>query len=299
MIKVDYLIMNNNNQSFIDLHLHTTASDGTFTPSEVVRFSKKLGLVAIAITDHDSIAGIAEALEEGTKEGIEVIPGIEFSTEINDASVHIVGLFVDYKNEELINLTSEIVNAREKRAEKIVEKINSLNEGPKIRFEEVKEKANGLIGRPHIAEILIEKGYANSIEEVFTNFLRRSAPCYVPRFKLTPQECVRFLVKIKAVPILAHPGLLSEEINFEPFLKELIECGLAGIEVFYPTHKLKQKEYFLKLAKKYNLLISGGSDCHGLLNNGPFIGSQKVPYSLLEKIKENLGRSNTSKNAFY
>lgn len=280
----------NQNQPFIDLHLHTTASDGTFTPSEVVRFSKRLNLVAIAITDHDSIAGINEAQEAGIREGIEVIPGIEFSTEVKNVSVHIVGLFVNIKSEKLIKLTQDIQNAREKRAKKIIEKINALNKGPKITFKEVYAKANGLIGRPHIAEIMIEKGYASAIDETFENYLKRGAPCYVPRFKITPIECIKFLNDMGAISILAHPGLLPKKLDFECFLKTLVENGLAGIEVFYPTHKYEQKEYFHEIACKYNLLESGGSDCHGLLNNGPFIGSQQIPYSILDKMKKRFNK---------
>lgn len=280
----------NHNQLFIDLHLHTTASDGTFTPSEVVRFSKKLRLVAIAITDHDSIAGINEALEAGKREGIEVIPGIEFSTEVNNMSIHIVGLFIDIHNKQLIKLTHEIQNAREKRAKKIIEKINTLNKGPKITFKEVYAKANGLIGRPHIAEVMIEKGYTSTIEETFKNYLKRGASCYVPRFKITPIECIKLLKEMDAIPILAHPGLLPKKMDFEDFLKTLVENGLAGLEVFYPTHKYEQKEYFQEIASKYNLLESGGSDCHGLLNNGPFIGSQQIPYIILEKMKKRFNK---------
>ncbi|HUU79496.1 MAG TPA: PHP domain-containing protein [candidate division Zixibacteria bacterium] len=280
----------NQNQPFIDLHLHTTASDGTFTPSEVVRFSKRLNLEAIAITDHDSIAGINEALEAGKREGIEVIPGIEFSTEVKNVSIHIVGLFVDIKSEKLIKLTQEIQNAREKRAKKIIEKINALNKGPIISFEEVYAKANGLIGRPHIAEVLIEKGFASTIEETFENYLKRGASCYVPRFKITPIECFKLLNEMGAIPILAHPGLLPKKLDFEYFLKTLVENGLVGIEVFYPTHKYEQREYFHEIAGKYNLLESGGSDCHGLLNNGPFIGSQQIPYSILDKMKKSFNK---------
>ncbi|MBN1329711.1 MAG: PHP domain-containing protein [Candidatus Heimdallarchaeota archaeon] len=273
----------------IDLHIHTTASDGTFSPNQVVKIASQLKLKAIAITDHDTVKGIEEALEAAKSEDIEIISGIEFSTEINNESIHIVGLFVDHKNLELKKLTYEILNAREIRAQKIIEKVNELNIGPKITLEEVKEISNGVIGRPHIGEIMVKKGYAKSQNQVFTNFLRRNGPAYVPRFKLSPKEAIQFLCKIKAIPILAHPGYISPEIQIDEFIKDLATDGLAGIEVYYPTHTKENVKLFKELAKKYHLLESGGSDCHGLLNDGPFIGSLKIPYSILAKMKEKFG----------
>lgn len=281
-----------NDNSYVDLHIHTTASDGTFTPTQVVKYSKSLGLKAIAITDHDSVDGIREGENAARVLELELIPGIEFSTEINDISVHIVGLYVDYRNAELLSLSSEIQNARENRAKKIIKKVNRLKAGPKITLEEIKELSNGLIGRPHIGEIMINKGYAKTMEEVFDRYLKRGQPCYVSRYKLTPQETIKFLKKIGAIPILAHPGLLPEDMDIEKFIVDLKNSGLEGIEVYYPSHSIKQKEFFKEMAEKYDLLESGGSDCHGLLNNGPFIGSQQIPYVILEKIKVKKGRPN-------
>ncbi|MHA1212888.1 MAG: PHP domain-containing protein [Candidatus Heimdallarchaeota archaeon] len=274
------------NKGFVDLHLHTNASDGTFTPNQVVKIASELKLKAIAITDHDTVSGISEALEAASSETIEVIPGIEFSTEINDESIHIVGLYIDHTNPELLKKTFEIENSRELRAQKIIEKINALDIGPEITLEEVKSISNGLIGRPHIGEILIKKGYAKSMNEVFTLLLRRGKPAYVPRFKLTPKEAIEFLKKIGAIPILAHPGFISDSIDLDKFVQDLIKAGLAGIEVYYPSHNEDDVRRFKELVKKNNLLESGGSDCHGMLNDGPFIGSVKIPYQVLVKIKE-------------
>ena len=281
---------NNKMNSFIDLHLHTNASDGTFTPTELVEHAKAKDIVAIAITDHDTVAGIDEAIEAGKRLNIEVIPGIEFSTEIDHISFHIVGLFVDHHNEKLLQLTSEIRNARANRAKKIIEKVNTLNLGPTITYEEVEAKAHGLIGRPHIATIMIEKGYAKSIDEVFDKFLERGAPCYVSRFKFTPQKAVQFLFEMKAIPILAHPGLSPRDFNFEEFIEELKKFGLAGLEVLYPTHTPEQRRYFRELVIKNDLLQSGGSDCHGYLNGGPYIGKTKLPYRFLQRMKDKFGK---------
>ncbi len=274
-----------NTISKIDLHIHTTASDGTFTPTEVVNYALKKKLKAIAITDHDSVNGIGEALIAAQKTKLEVIPGIEFSTELNEESIHVLGLFINYKNKELLSLSNEITNAREIRAGKMIEKINALNKGPELTLEEVKNAAKGLIGRPHIAEVMIKKGYGTEINEIFDKFISRGAPCYVPRFKLTPQEAIEYLIKFNAIPIIAHPGYITAKFDLEIFFSELKEVGLGGIEVYYPSHSKKQIKYFKHLAKKLDLLISGGSDCHGKLNSGPFIGTLDIHYDVLQKMK--------------
>lgn len=278
----------NDRQSFIDLHLHTTASDGTFSPTQLVKVAIELKLKAIAITDHDTVGGIIEALEAAENEPIEVIPGIEFSTEINSVSIHVVGLYLDFQNKELLDLTLEIQNAREIRAKKIIKKVNSLKVGLEITFNEVLELSEGLIGRPHIGEVMIRNGYANTMNEVFEKFLKRGGPCYVPRFKLSPKEAIKFLKKIGAIPILAHPGYITSKIDLDSFIVEQKQYGLMGLEVYYPSHTEEQIKLYRKLAKKHDLLESGGTDCHGKLNEGPFIGRLNIPYSLLEKIKERI-----------
>ncbi len=281
---------NRKENSFIDLHIHTKASDGTFSPTEMVEYAKSKNVVAVAITDHDTVAGIEEGLIAGKEMGIEVIPGIEFSTEIDDISFHIVGLFVDHKDKTLLELTDQIQNSRHNRAKMIIEKVNALNVGPEITLQEVEEVASGLIGRPHIASIMIEKGYATKMDEVFEKFLVRGGPCYVPRFKLKPQEAVSILAKMNAISILAHPGFIPIGYNFDEFLEDLKKFGLAGIEVIYPTHSPDQRKFFRKLAKKFDLLESGGSDCHGELSGGPYIGRTKITYQYLQKMKDRFGK---------
>ncbi len=271
---------------FIDLHVHTTASDGTYTPSEVIQIAFEMGLKAIAITDHDTVSGVANALDAAKNLDIEVIPGIEFSTEINNTSIHILGLYVDYRNKELIELSSKIINSREIRAKKIVQKLNELLESPKINFNDVKIKANNLIGRPHIAEVLVEKGVVHTINEAFEKFLKRGAPAYIPRFKLTPIEAVSFLKNIGAIPILAHPCHISKEINLEELINDLIEVGLAGLEIYYPDHSNEDITKLLELTEKYDLVVSGGSDSHGELTKETPIGCLEIPYSILENIKK-------------
>jgi predicted metal-dependent phosphoesterase TrpH len=272
--------------TYVDLHIHSTASDGTYTPTQIVNYAVTKGLTAVALTDHDTIDGIKEGLRAARKARIELIPGIEFSTEIGSESFHIVGLYINHKKKELIDLTKEIGNSREIRSKKIIKKINDMNVGPEITFEEVNKLADGVIGRPHIASVLMKKGYADSVEEVFAKYLNRDAPGYVPRFKLTPKEAIHILKKNGATPILAHPCYVARKFDLKEFLIDHQKEGLEGIEVYYPSHSPRQTKLYKKLAEELGLLMSGGSDCHGELNGGPYIGKIKVSYELLHKIKE-------------
>jgi predicted metal-dependent phosphoesterase TrpH len=272
---------------FVDLHLHTSASDGSYTPNEIVKIAFGMGLKAIAITDHDTVSGVAGALDAAVNYDIEVIPGIEFSTEIDNVSIHIVGLYVNYRNKELVKLSSEIFNSRENRAKLILKKLNQLLPDIEITFAELKKVTDGLKGRLHIAEILVKKGIVQTTNEAFDTYLGRDAPAYVPRFKFTPKEAVAFLHKINAIPILAHPDYINAKVNLDQLIQELVAIGLEGIEVYYPTHSNEDIKRFQQIAKNYNLLESGGSDCHGEMNDGgPTIGSLNIPYSVFEKIKE-------------
>ncbi|NHK29869.1 MAG: PHP domain-containing protein [Asgard group archaeon] len=276
--------------NFIDLHIHTTASDGTCTPREVVQIASEMGLKAIAITDHDTVSGVANAIEAAKNLKIEIISGIEFSTEIDDESIHILGLYVDYRNKELITLSSEITDSREIRAKKIIQKLNVLIDGLKIDFADVRNVASGLIGRAHIAQVLIDKGIVQTINEAFELYLKRGAPAYIPRFKLTPIEAVSFLNKIGAIPILAHPCHISEKIELEVLIQELIKVGLAGLEIYYPAHSQEDISKLQALAEKYDLVESGGSDFHGEITNGTLIGCVEIPYSILAKIKKRFSK---------
>ena len=235
-------------ETYVDLHTHTSASDGTFSPTQVVEYAAQKGLSAVAITDHDTLEGIDEGKKAAKKFGIELVPGVEFSTEIGDESFHIVGLYINHKKKELIELTHEISNSREIRSKKIIEKINALKKGPEITFDEVNELAKGVIGIPHIATVLIRKGYATSVDEVFSKYLDRGASCYVPRFKLTPIEAINVLKKNGATPILAHPCYISDKFDLRKLLTELKIEGLDAIEVYYPSHSPEHTKLYKKLA---------------------------------------------------
>lgn len=241
-----------------DLHVHTTASDGHFTPKEVIDKAKIMGLKAIAITDHDTTAGIAEALSTAINKDIIVIPGIELSSDYNDKEVHILGYFMDYNDTQFQDVLKIFRNDRKERADKMVRKLNKL--GYEITFNDVlKYSDNGSVGRPHIAQALIAKGYINSIGEAFDKLLSREKPAYVPREKLTPHEAVKLVRKHNGIPVIAHPGIA----NYDTLIPELINVGLMGIEVYHPEHGLQDIIKYLTIARSHDLLVTGGSDFHG------------------------------------
>lgn len=274
----------------IDLHVHTTASDGSLTPREVVRRAKALGLKAIAVTDHDTVAGVEEALEEGILCGLEVIPGIEISVDVTKGTCHLLGYFIDYKDKDLLKRLLFIQRARDERNLKMLQKLKAL--GIDLTLEEVKAQAkDGQICRPHFALAMIKKGYVSSVDEAFERFLKKGGPAYVEKFRLSPEEAIRMILQSKGIPVLAHPFTLElEKEEFETFLKELKQHGLKGIEAYYPDHTLEQTEFYERLGKKYGLLITGGTDFHGPpreeIELGKGRGNLSIPYELLLKLKE-------------
>lgn len=266
----------------IDMHVHTTASDGIFSPMEIVESAKKNGLKGIAITDHDTIEGISEAIEASKKyKDFIVIPGIEFSTIFDEVEVHILGYFIDFNNPKILYITEKMKNHRLERGKRIIEKLQEMDVD--ITLEDIyKVVEEGVIGRVHIGRVLVNKGYVSSINEAFEKFLKKGRPAYVERFKLTIKEAVDMIEISNGIPVLAHPGLIDKKIK----LTTIIEKGIRGIEVYHPKHSMIEKEYYLNLAKKYNLFITGGSDYHdGIVNGLPTVGSTAIPYETIMKMK--------------
>lgn len=263
----------------IDLHIHTTFSDGKLTPAEVVRKSRALGLKAIAITDHDTVDGIPWAIDEAKKyKDIEVVPGIEINTYYDGQEIHILGYYIDYDTTELKNILLNLLQKRLARAVRIAEKLKKL--GIDISFDEINEKATGpSLGRPHIAQILIEKGYAESMEEAFEKFLNPGRPAFVPRYKLTPFNAIDIIKKSKGIPVLAHPGLLYKT----QIIKELVDYGIMGIEVYHKDHTSAQVKSLIDFATRKKLLMTGGSDSHG--ESPLLLGTLDVPWEFLPKLK--------------
>ncbi|NPV44447.1 MAG: PHP domain-containing protein [Firmicutes bacterium] len=272
---------------YADLHLHSTASDGTSSPEEVVRRAGELGFSVISLTDHDSVGGLEQAISMGEKLNVEVIPGIELSTLHMNEEVHILGYYINWKNGRLKNKLEYFIRARKSRADKMIEKLNSM--GINITRERVLELAgSNFVGRPHIARAMLEKGYIKDLSEAFTaDFIGKGGRAYVERHKISPFKAIELILSVKGIPVLAHPGVFKrDEWIKEELIRELVDGGLMGIEVFYPQHSAELTEYYLKVAKKYRLLVSGGSDYHGENSGRNILGSVKLPIEYVYELKD-------------
>ncbi len=278
---------------WVDLHLHTTASDGVLSPSGIVRYAKEQGLQAIAITDHDTIDGNAEALDEGEKLGLEVIPGVEISAQFELGSMHILGFFIDIGNKDLKERLSLLQETRAKRNPKMVKKLREL--GVAISYDEVLQASGGgQVGRPHFAQVLVKKGYVHTMQEAFDRYLGKGAPAYVNKFRFDPKEAMGLIREAGGIPVLAHPFTLHipspDQLN--ALLAELVQLGLMGIEISYPEHTRDQISLYRDLAEKRGLLVTGGSDYHGIEADRVEIGvgsrDMRLSYSMVEAMKEAL-----------
>ena len=266
---------------YADLHVHTSYSDSTFSPEEVISCAKEKGLSAIAICDHDSINGIGPCEVLASKVGIEIIPGIEMSAEKVDAEIHILGYFIDWKDEGFKKRLKEIQESRIERVYKIINKLKDFN--ITVESEEVFRLAgnNVSVGRMHIAQAMLNAGAAKSMKEIFGKYIGFLKPCYVPYTKFSPEEAIQIILKVGGVPVLAHPDLMGHD----EYIEEFAGYGLKGIEVYHTDHKLHIAKRYEEIAKRLNLLMTGGSDCHGLGKGRILMGTVKVPYDLVEKLK--------------
>lgn len=268
-----------------DLHVHTTASDGKLSPEEVVRQSVKINLCGLAITDHDTVDGIAPAVQFISQEGLdmELIPGIEFNTEVESAEVHILGYYLDYAQPSLLLKLQELNKSREERAFKMVERLKRL--GLPIEFDRVKELAGGkVLGRPHVADAMIEKGYVFTIGEAFSRYLGYNQPAYVPRYKFLPKEAIDLIKNCGGLSVLAHPGLIKDQ----GLVSKFIAMGINGLEVYYPEHSEQQTSYYEAIADKNGLLVAGGSDFHGGPGDRGKLGSVRVKRELVQAMRNRL-----------
>lgn len=267
-----------------DLHIHTTASDGLLTPTEVVEWAIIKKVRAIGITDHDNVKGINEAIYASLHLSIEVIPGIELNCQYLDEEVHILGYFIDYKSKKLEEKLEFIRDCRHNRMIKIISKLNSM--GVRVDFENLKINNNNTsIGRPHIARVLVEKGYASNIKSAFDKYLGRNRPAYVERYKLSVGEAIGLIESIGGVSVLAHPGLIAKK----NYIDEILDLGIKGIEVYHTKHDINTTSELLKLATERKLFITGGSDCHGMfIKNEPILGNVFVDYLLVQQMKKAL-----------
>ncbi len=282
---------------YCDLHIHSTISDGNLTPEQIVDFSIKKGLSAISITDHDSLDAIDLAINYSVGKRIEIVPGIELSTKYipeNDSNseikgninpyneeIHLLGYYLDYKSKILKELLDEIVNSRQTRAIRMIDNLNEI--GVNISLDDVKERSgNDIIGRPHIADSMVAGGYVTNRNEAFRDYLIKGKPGYATRFKPNVREVIKLLKSIGGVPILAHPGIIENQ----ELIGLIINEGVMGLEVYHSKHTRDDNHKYLQIAEARNLLISGGSDCHGPITDfPPMIGNYVVEYKYLEKIK--------------
>lgn len=247
----------------VDLHLHSTYSDGTLSPSDLVERAVKYGLRCIALTDHDTVEGINELRDQGRKNNMPVLSGLEVSATHREYSLHILGYGIDHANEELLRFLNELQRGRTERNEKIISGLQRL--GLNVHLDELQAVSrHGQTGRPHIAALLLNKGIVGSLNQAFNLYLRKGAPAWAGRLSFSAAESISIIHRAGGIAVLAHPGHLDPEMKFLPLLiAELVERGLDGIEVYYPSHSAPVRKRLLRLAKKYTLVATGGSDYHG------------------------------------
>lgn len=282
----------------IDLHIHSTASDGTLTPSEILVLAQDLHIEAIAITDHDTLYGSKGALSFGIPPSVKFLTGVEFSAEPPPSfsftgSFHILGYAVDIDNSDLNHTLSMLRDSRKSRNPLILELLSGL--GIEIALDEVRNLAgDSQLGRPHIAQIMVKKGYAPSIDAAFDEYLGNGKPAYVDRFRFECEETIKTILNAGGIPVLAHPILLGIKQNdiLVDLIAVLTEMGLRGIEVYYPEHTKNLIAYYSRLASRYNLLMTGGTDFHGDIKPEIKMGVGKgdffIPYELYEKLISSL-----------
>lgn len=287
----------------VDLHVHSNASDGTFSPETVVWQAADAGLAAMALTDHDSVRGVEEALfaakrlrQEGRN--IRVIPGIELSVAHRGSDIHILGLFVDIRHGVFLKETMEAVEGRERRNEQMVQ--NLADAGIAITMQDLKEgNPDTVVTRAHFSRHLVKAGYAADMNDAFARYLNPDTPYYVPRAYVTKERGIELIRMAGGIPILAHPlNYKLETKELESLVAELKSCGLAGIEAMYSSHCRADESYVRRLAKEHRLLLSGGSDYHGTnkpdIHIGTGRGNMEIPYEFVEKMEDWLKSRKTS-----
>jgi predicted metal-dependent phosphoesterase TrpH len=265
---------------YADLHVHTFFSDSTFSPEEVVACAKGKGLAAIAICDHDSIDGIAPCEEAASGVDLEIIPSIELTVEKDDTEIHVLGYFINWKTKRFQEKLREIQAFRVERVHRMTDKLKAFNIG--LEPEEVFGMAGkGSISRLHVAQALLKGGHVRNLREAFDKYIGLSKPCYVSNMRFSPKEAIETLLAIGGVPVLAHPDVLGRD----EYIEELMGYGLKGIEAYHTDHKPAATRHYRVLAERHGLIVTGGSDCHGLGKGRVLMGSVKVPYEVVEKLR--------------
>lgn len=267
---------------YADLHVHTNFSDGTFTPEEVVRRANAKGLSCIAICDHDCVDGIPPAIECAGATPLEIIPGVELTVIKNSKEIHVLGYFISWKEKWFTEILKRVQKEREARIDKMLSKLKRFN----INLDKEKVMAlaggKGSVGRLHLARALAETRMVSSVQAAFDIYIGDFKPCYVEDIGFGPKEAIDVILKAKGVPVLAHPAVLRDDSIVQGFIKD----GIYGIEVYHSDCTRSDNKKYEKMAKDYGILTTGGSDCHGHAKHKVLMGEIKVPYSLVERLKE-------------
>ena len=274
----------------VDLHAHTTASDGLLTPEELVNLAVERGLAVLAVTDHDTADGIDAAMAHADGR-LEIWAGVEISTDVPGSEIHMLGYFVDHHRPGLAAILAKLRESRLGRAERMVQKLGDL--GMPVSWERVRELAGpGSVGRPHVAQAMLEAGHIAEFREAFDRYIRRNGPAYVERYKLTPAEAIRLILAAGGMPVLAHPvyiGAASEtgaQVDLSAHLPGLVQAGLVGIEAYYPDYTPELSRQILAIAREHHLLTTGGTDFHGRGAHQVILGDVDVPWASVEAMRE-------------
>jgi len=277
---------------FADLHLHTKFSDGTYTPEELVGHASRRGFAAIALTDHDTVEGCPRAALACQQAGIEFVPGAELTAEQEGSELHILGYLMDTGNSRLLEEMARFQSVRQNRIREMVARLNQIK--VPLREEAVFELANCRApGRPHVARALVAAGLCGSLDEAFERFLRRHRPAWVPKFKMSAAHAIELIHQAGGLAVMAHPGLNHND----EIIPAMVEAGLDGIECFHTKHSTTMSERYLEMADRFELLVTGGSDCHGMSKGKPLIGTVKLPYEHVEALKDAKRRRASSATA--
>lgn len=277
----------------VDLHMHTTHSDGTFKPRELVRYAKEKGLGCISVTDHDTMSSQAECTEEAKKLGIELIPGIEISAQFEPGTLHILGFFLDPNHPKLAATLDDIQKARKERNPEIIQKLNRL--GIPITLEEVCAESGGKqIGRPHFARVLLKKGIVKSMDEAFDKFLAKGKPAYIDKRRLSSAESIERIREAGGIAVIAHPKQMKlDEEGLRREFARLVDEGLGGIEAYNSCQNREEASLYKRLAKRFNLFVTGGSDFHGAnkpeVDLGDLGDGAELDYEVVEAMRASLG----------
>lgn len=265
---------------FADLHLHTHFSDGTFSPEEVVARASRIGHSALALTDHDTVEGCERMATACAAARIEFITGTELTAELNDIELHILAYFIDIRNQKFLNEIARFQIVRQNRIREMAARLNEIN--VPLQADDVFTLANCRApGRPHVARALVKAGLCASLDEAFELYLKKNRPAWVPKAKMSALEAVELVHQAGGLAVMAHPGLNKSD----EMIPELVAAGLDGIECFHTKHSTATSEHYLGIADRHKLLVTGGSDCHGKSKGKPLLGSIKLPYTHVEKLK--------------